>query len=46
VSREINHQITGHEDAKVGARYIHAQAEVAFRECSPVFAEIEAAIKG
>ena len=45
VSRETNNLVTGHSDPKVAARYIHADAEAIFRECSPVFAQIEAAIK-
>jgi integrase len=44
VSREVNHRVTGHEDPKVGARYIHVQAEAVFKECQSVFSEIEVAI--
>ena len=45
VSRETNNRITGHEDDKVAGRYIHADSEAIFRECAPVFAEFEAALK-
>lgn len=45
VSAESSNFLTGHDDAKVAARYVTEKVEVVFRECSGVFAEFEAAIR-
>lgn len=46
VSDASNHFVTGHDDAKVGERYIHEKSESVFRECRPVFDAIRDAIAG
>lgn len=44
VSQEANHYVTGHDDAAVGARYIHEKSENVFRECSDVYDKMAQAI--
>ena len=45
VGSETSNYVTGHDDEKVARRYVHEQASTIFRECAPVFAEFEAAMK-
>jgi integrase len=45
VSTETSNYVTGHDDAKVAARYVHEKSETIFRECAPVFADFEAALR-
>lgn len=44
VSAATNDYVTGHDDPKVAARYIHEKAETIARECAPVFDAIRKAI--
>jgi integrase len=45
VSMETRNFVTGHEDEKVSLRYVHEKATTVYRECAPVFADFEAALK-
>lgn len=45
VGAETSNYVTGHDDEKVARRYVHEQASTIFRECAPVFAEFEAAMR-
>lgn len=45
VGSETSNYVTGHDDEKVARRYVHEQASTIFRECAPVFAEFEAAMR-
>lgn len=46
VSAETRNYVTGHDDAKVAARYVHEKSTVIFRECEPVFQVFEKALVG
>jgi integrase len=46
VSSATSDLLTGHDDPKVAARYVHERAETVYRECEPVFAKFEQAMRG
>lgn len=45
VGAETSNYVTGHDDPKVAARYVHEKASTIFRECAPVFELFREAIE-
>ena len=44
VTAATSDYVTGHDDPKVAARYVHERADTIYRECAPVFDLIREAI--
>lgn len=46
ISAETSNYVTGHEDARVGAKYVTERASTIFKECLPVFEQFRESVGG